>query len=102
MNRVTEAIKKTEERIQIVLKTPDGQAKVDKCDKGMDATWSEYVKWQEIKSLAVVNGKLTLEEGMTIYGIMGNTLEHFNGQPVAHKVVVAKIISELLATKFPR
>jgi pantothenate kinase len=59
----------------------------------------EYVSFQELKSLASVSGKLSLDEANTIYGYLGNSVEHFNEQSVVVKVVLTKIFSELLTWK---
>ena len=104
MNRVELAIQKQENRIEVVKATAKGEGKtadelLDKLDKDLNVDAGDYVMYQEMKSLAVADGKLTLEEGMTIYGILGNTPEHFNKQPLAKKVIVTKIISELLAAR---
>ena len=47
-------------------------------------------------TLAVASGKLTVEEGMTIYARLGSVPQTFNGQPVHVKVVLTKIFGELL------
>ena len=91
MNRIETAIAK----MQAKLSTTDKE-KVDKVDIGMNVGIGDYVQYQEVKSLAVASGKLTLEEGMTIYGILGNTPEHFNKQPAAQKIVITKVMLELL------
>jgi hypothetical protein len=100
MNRVTIAIAKTEkqieERIACGLATQD---KVDTMHKTLDMAFDEYCAFQNLKSLASVSGKLTLEEAQTVYAYLGNTVEHFNAQGIGVKVVLTKIYSELLDWK---
>ena len=91
MNRIETAIAKMQTRLANFPKD-----KVDKVDSGMNVGISDYVAYQETKSLAVANGTLTLDEGMAIYGILGNTPEHFNSQPAAQKIVITKIMLELM------
>jgi hypothetical protein len=57
---------------------------------------SEYVKFQELKSLFCANGLLSLEEAQTIYGYLGNSVEHFNSQNVIVKSVLTKLFAEML------
>lgn len=100
MNRVTNAIEKTRkaiaDRIASGLVT---QAKVDALHKTLDMSFHEYCRFQELKSMAGVNGKLTMEEAQTIYAYLGNTPDHFNSQPVEVKSILTKIkiFAELLA-----
>jgi pantothenate kinase len=70
---------------------------VDDLNKTLDMQLDEYVKFQELKSLSSINGKLTLEEANLIYDYLGNTPAHFNKQDVAVKSVLTKIFGELLA-----
>jgi len=72
------------------------QDKVTALHKELDMDLGEYVKFQEHKSLAVASGKLSTEEGMTIYRYLGNTPETFNGQSVAVKSVLTGLFAELL------
>ena len=45
---------------------------------------------------SVADGTLSLDEGMTIYQSLGETLEHFNNQPIHVKSVLTSIFQELL------
>ena len=94
MNRVENAISKTQAQCKTVA-----QEKLTALHKQLDMQLDEYVKFQELKSLAMMEGKLSEEEAMTVYGYLGNTLEHFNAQSVAVKVVLTKIFSELLSAR---
>ena len=99
-NRVTAAFARMEaqiaDRIAKGLTTTEKVA--DTC-KILDMDLSEFVKFQEIKSLAVATGKLTLEEGQTIFSCLGESVETFNRQPVYIKSVLTNLFQELLAAR---
>jgi len=97
MNRVAAAYQKMEEQIQ--KRIADGvttEQAVAKTNESLNMSINEYCKFQEAKSLAVASGKLSADEGMTIYNSLGESVETFNGQPVHVKAVLTKIFSELL------
>lgn len=97
MNRVTAAIAKAEKNIsERLAKGIVTQAKVDEYQKTLDMPMDEYVSFQQIKSLASMDGTLTLEEAQTIYGYLGETPDTFNKQPLAVKSVLSQIYAELL------
>ena len=64
--------------------------------KTLDMSMIEFVKFQEVKSLAVANGTLTLDEGMTVYAALGNTPETFNAQPIHVKATLTQLFQQLL------
>lgn len=100
MNRVTAAIAKAEARIQSRL--AEGiitTEKVNELDRNLDMEAGEFCRFQDLKSHAMLEGRLTQEEAQTIYALLGNTPEHFNGQPVAAKSVLTQIFGELLASR---
>ena len=96
-NRIQNGIKGAE--AQIKKRLAEGkitQAKLDALSKALDMELLEYMRFQELKSLAVADGTISLEEGMTIYAVMGETLETFNGQPTHVKVTLTTFFKELL------
>lgn len=98
MNRVVTAIAKMDK--QIADRIANGETtreKIDALAVSLEMDFEEYVKFQELKSLAVATGKLTLEEGMTIYEYLGNIPDTFNRQYVSVKIVLTKIFNELLS-----
>ena len=104
MNRVTTGIAKMkaqiEQRIADKLVTAE---KVEETRKNLDIQWDEYTTFQNVKSEAVMSGMLTAEEGQTIYNYLGEGgPDRFNKQPVEVKVVLTKLLSELLAIKTRR
>jgi len=97
MNRVLARIGQAE--TMVAEKLASGavtQDKVDAMHKQLDMEVGECCQFQTLKSLAVGLNKLTLEEGQTVYCLLGNTPEHFNGQSCAVKVVLTKLFAELL------
>lgn len=100
MNRVTAAIAKAEARIQSRL--AEGiitTEKVNELDRNLDMEVGEFCRFQDLKSHAMLEGKLTQDEAQSVYALLGNTPEHFNGQPVAVKSVLTQIFGELLASR---
>ena len=98
MNRVTVAIEKANARIQSRL--AEGiitTERVSELDRSLDMEVSEFCRFQELKSLAMLEGRLTQDEAQSVYAMLGNTAEHFNRQPVAVKSVLTQIFGELLA-----
>ena len=97
MNKIKERFGVYRDAIEASL--ADGkttQEKMDNAHSDLDMGIEEYVRFQELKSLAVANKTLTLEEGMTIYRSLGETLEHFNRQPLHVKLVLSETFQELL------
>ena len=100
MNRVFDAIQRMEKQIADRLATGQTtKSAIDKLHKTLDMSFDEYCKFQELKSLAVANEKITLDEGQYIYMMLGNIPDHFNNQPIAVKVVLTKIYEELLRAR---
>jgi hypothetical protein len=96
-NRVTAAIAKFEsimaDRLAEGLVT---EKEIAEFDKSLDMDFMEYANFQTRKSLASVDGTLTLEEAQTIYGYLGETLDVFNGQPFAVKYILTEVFQSLL------
>jgi uncharacterized protein YerC len=88
--------KQINQRVVDGLATPEKIIEMHaKLDFGVD----EYCTFQELKSLAQASGKLTFEEATTIYAYLGESVTTLNAQPVAVKVVLTKVLQELLAQK---
>lgn len=100
MNRVTAMIQRATERMNAKLASGEiTQAKVDETSRKSDMAFDEYCLFQERKSLAVAEGKLTLEEGQTVYAYLGSTPETFNSQPFPVKAVLTQLFAELIGVK---
>ena len=97
-NRITLAFARMEK--QIAQRLESGQTSQEQLDvlyKDLDLDSLEHCRFQEHKSLAVTEGKLTLEEGMTVYRALGGVPDVFNTQPLHIKVVLTNLFGELLA-----
>ena len=102
-NRITAAIARLKARIpERIASGLTTQADVDKLHGTLDMDLEEYVKFQELKSLASQNGDLTSDEAQTVYGYLGETLETFNNQPVEVKSVLIQLFKELLGRQISR
>ena len=96
-NRIIEAINKA--KVELAKRLQSGiitQAIIDQARSDLDMTFSEYCIFQERKSLAVVTGKLSLEEAQTIYGMIGEDPNTYNALPLANKIVLTEVFSHLL------
>lgn len=102
-NRVTAMIGRQEAELKRRLDANIiTQKQVDDAHSQMDMKLDEYVSFQNLKSLASTDGTLTLEEAQTVYGFLGETVETFNGQPLAVKIVLTKLYQELLGKSLRR
>lgn len=97
MNRIATAIDRMKgqitQRVALGLTTED---RVESMRKSIDMNLAEFAKLQELKSLASVNGTLTLNEAQYVYALLGNTPDHFNRQDAATKAVLTQLFQELL------
>ncbi len=100
MNRVTTMIANIErtmkERIEAGFITAE---KIEEHRKTLDLELSEYVRFQEMKSIASTDGTLTLDEAQTVYRYLGETPDTFAEQSFAVKYVLTKLFQELLAKR---
>ena len=96
-NRIVRAINKKEVDVQrrIVMSITTVE-KIEEARKDLDMTAEEHAKFQELKSLAVATGVITLAEGMSMYDILGPTLDIFNKQSAAVKFVLIGFFKELI------
>jgi len=85
------AIAKVQQRIDSI-----SIEKAADLNRALDMGMMEYVKFQELKSVAVTDNTLSLEEAQEIYKYLGNTPDHFNAQPLAVKVVLTEIYMMLM------
>jgi hypothetical protein len=86
-----------ENKLNNNLLTPE---KIQGTSDALNLDLNEYVVFQDLKSLAVLSGKLTTDEGMTVYSYLGESgPDNFNKSPIEAKVVLTKLFSELLSMK---
>lgn len=65
----------------------------------LDMDLSEFARFQELKSLAMMEGILTEEEAQTVFRLLGGVPAVFNAQDCATKAVLTKLFGELLGLK---
>lgn len=99
-NRITDAFARMKaqiaDRIAKGLTTAD---KVTALHSTLDMDMTEYVKFQTLKTLAVAQGLLTVEEGQSIYAYLGENVGTFNDQPIHVKSVLTSFFAELLTAQ---
>jgi hypothetical protein len=101
MNKITSAIAKAQQSLEIIVKEgKKTQEELDKMSVTFNLPLDEYVRFQELKSLASVTNIITLDEAQTIYEYLGESPDTFNSQPLAVKLVLTKLFSELLSFSF--
>ena len=97
MNRIATAIddqkKNIKDRLANGLTT---RKALDELYENLDMQLDEYCRFQDLKSLAVADETLTLDEGQTIYQYLGNTPEVFNKQALAVKVILTQLFRNLM------
>lgn len=105
-NRVQLAINRTKAKIEECRRTgiaASGQPYDEaKFDKGSKFEFDEHFHLQELKSLAVLQGTLTQDEGQLVYNLAGETVEHINKQPIEVRVVLSQLLLSLLKLKTAR
>jgi predicted AAA+ superfamily ATPase len=97
MNKIAQAIIRTRTRIDQRL--ADGiitQKQLDDLSRTLDLPFNDYCRFQEMKSLAVLEKSLSLEEAQLVYHYLGNIPDQFNRQPVEVKSVLTQLFAELL------
>lgn len=97
MDRVANAI--TAQEKNITARLADGRTTQDSLAKlhdDLDMHMFEFARFQDLKSLAVAAQTLTLDEGMTVYGYLGESLETFNKQSLAVKVTLTELFKHLV------
>lgn len=103
MNRVAAAIEmhrtRLESRLSEGLTTAE---QVQRLHRELDMEPAEFCRFQNLKSIAAFEGTLTQDEAQTIYALLGETPEHFNGQSVEAKSVLTMIFGELLERSVAR
>jgi len=97
MNRILKGIKVQQEAIDKKIAAGElTEDALDRLDNVLNMACDEFVEFQELKSLALIEGTLTQEEAQTIYYHLGETPEHFNKQSLAIKATLTKAFQELM------
>jgi hypothetical protein len=93
MNRVTAMIEKLQNKL---MTDNPSLEKQETASKGLDLTFAEHTRFQEMKSLAQLQGKLSLDEANVIYRYLGPSPDTFNSQALAAKLALSLLIGELI------
>ena len=98
MNRITEGIAKFEKIIADKLAAGTiTEAKCEKMRNDLDMEFDEYFVFQNQKSIAQMEGRLSLEEAQTVYMYLGEGgVCRFNNQSLPVKYVLTEVLSVLL------
>lgn len=94
MNRISTMIAKVEQTIAHL--EPE---KAVELSRKLDIDFSEYCRFQDLKSLAQLDGRLSLAESMTVFVILGNSPDHFNAESLVNKIVVTQILAAIMGVK---
>lgn len=68
----------------------------ERLGRELDMDILEHSRFQELKSLAYAEGKMSLDDAQAIYGLLGESPETFNRQPLEAKVVLTLVFKKLL------
>lgn len=90
-NRIVAAI----ERLRPALKLLSAE-KREAVSKTATLEAGEHFHFQEVKSLAQIQGTLTLEEATTLYAALGGAASTFNRQPLETRIVVIQTMTEII------
>lgn len=101
MNRILIGIEKAKKVLADKLPTLSPEMK-DKVEKNATLSMEEFVLFQQEKSLASMDGRLTLEEAQTVYGYLGSTPDSFNAQPLEIRWVLLEVFTSLMKRKLGR
>jgi len=100
MNRIIAAIERQKIKIEENTKLKGlTQEKLAETHKNLDMPFDEFATFQEIKNLAMMHGKLSLDEAQTVYFYLGESPEHFNRQSLEVKACLTNLFAQLLSLK---
>jgi len=100
INRVAYGIARMKAQIENrILEGLTTKEAVAEASVALNINFEEYCVFQNLKSEACASGKLTTDEGMTIYACLGSGPASFNKQTVEVKTILTKLLSELLKSK---
>lgn len=90
--KIQAGIEKAEQAIAAKNFTPE---KAENLRVALDMSFEEYCKFQDLKSL-YMGTVLDTEAAQYVYGILGNTPDRFNAQPLAVKYVMTELFKVLV------
>src|ERR1035437_4932674 len=98
-NRVVALIALIQQRIDSGKITPEALRHMD---QSLKTTSVDLIQYQELQAAAHASGKITNEEAMTAYTLLGREMpseEKWNKLAIPQKVAITQLMTELLAWK---
>jgi len=96
MNLIETAIKNMETNIKERLASgKTTQEQCDKMHKDLDMPLEDFCLFQEMKSVASMDGTLSLDAAQTVYALLGEVPDTFNNRSLAEKYVLTQLLGEL-------
>lgn len=92
-NAIADQKKNIDARLDDGRTTPEAMTALD---TQLDMCLEEFVRFQELKSLAVASEVLSPECGQLVYSYLGESPERFNRQPLEVKVILTNLFMELM------
>jgi hypothetical protein len=86
------------EQTKVALADHDGVALAAMSEK-LDMLPDEHAHYQNLKSIAVSEGRMSPEDGQYIYRMLGETPSVFNRQDVAVKIVLTQLFAKLMQVR---
>ncbi len=96
VNAIADQKKNIDARLDDGRTTPEAMTALD---TQLDMCLEEYVRFQELKSLAVASDVLSAECGQLVYSYLGESPDRFNRQPLEVKVILTNLFMELMQWK---
>jgi len=96
-NNVLAAIAATEKNLEQALATGQTTSgRLENLHRTLDMECLEFCRFQELKTIAVAERKISLDEGNTIYRLLGGSPDTFNRQPLPVKIVLTQLFQAML------
>ena len=84
--------------LKVALADHDEVALSAMSDK-LDMLPDEHAHYQEMKSLAVSEGRMSPDDGLYVYRMLGGTSSVFNKQHVAVKIALTQLFAQLMGMR---
>jgi hypothetical protein len=102
-NRILAAIERRKADIASALASGSlSEDRIEALRRALDLDAGEHARFQDLKSLACAKGVLTLEEGLTLFQLLGGTPAIFNARDCATKSVLTAVFRELIGREIAR
>ena len=96
MNKITTTIEGAQSHLDATLDSGENTPeKLATLSETLNLTVEEHSHFQNLKSIAQMDERLTVDEAMTVYRLLGNTHTVFNKRTVAAKIVLMVLFRDL-------